>query len=93
MKKITLFLLVALWFSAPLMASELYGKISYKGAPLKNADITVQDKKIKTNDIGFYSVDLNPGSYTLDIKLSDGSTKSVKVEVYPQDTEKNLKID
>lgn len=74
-------------------ASELYGKISYKGTPLKGAEISVQDKKIKTNDIGFYSVDLNPGSYTLEIKLPDGSSKSQKVEVYPQDTEKNLKID
>ncbi len=79
--------------STAASASELYGKISYKGAPLKGAEISVQDKKLKTNDIGFYSVELAPGSYMLEIKLPDGSSKSQKVEVYPQDTEKNLKID
>ena len=95
MTKTILYFSLALLTFIPLSAraSELFGKISYKGAPLKNADITVQDKKIKTNDIGFYSIDLNPGSYTLEIKLPDGSSKSQKVEVYPQATEKNLKGD
>lgn len=73
--------------------AELFGKISYKGQPLKNAEITVKDKKTSTSAIGFYSVDLDPGSYTLSIKLPDGSTKDAKVEMFPQDTEKNLKLD
>jgi hypothetical protein len=38
-------------------------------------------------------VDLEPGAYTLTIKLPDGATKEVKVDVFPQDTEKNLKLD
>ena len=93
MKKMTLFTLTLITLSSPSWATELFGKISYKGAPLKGAEISVQGNKTKTNDIGFYSVELAPGSYTLDIKLPDGSSKSQKVEVYPQDTEKNLKID
>lgn len=84
---------LSLFFVAPLWASELFGKIIYKGAPLKNAEITVQEKKIKTNNIGYYSVNLDPGSYTLAIKLPDGSTRSEKVEVFPQNTEKNLKLE
>lgn len=91
----SLFVIFVLGMSSalPAGASELFGKISYKGTPLKNAEISVQDKKIKTNDIGFYSVDLVPGSYSLGIKLPDGSTRSEKVEVFPQSTEKNLKLE
>lgn len=74
-------------------ASELFGKITYKGAALKGAEISVGDKKIKTNDIGFYSVALDPGAYVLGIKLPDGSVKEQKVDVFPQDTEKNLKLE
>ena len=93
---LTVFLAVTHLIHPSLLdASELFGKISYKGAPLKNAELTVtgNPQKTKTNDIGFYSVDLNPGSYTLEIKLPDGTSKSQKVDVYPQDTEKNLKAD
>ncbi len=79
--------------SAPSLGTQLVGKISEKGRPLQGAEISFQGNKTKTNDIGFYSVDLAPGSYTLEIKLHDGSSKSQKVEVYPQDTEKNIKID
>lgn len=93
MKKIIFLATLAICFPLISQASELFGKISYKGAPLKGAEISVQGNKTKTNDIGFYSVELSPGSYTLDIKLPDGTSKSQKVEVYPQDTEKNLKID
>lgn len=78
---------------APVWASELFGTISYKGKPLKNAEITVKDQKTTTNEIGYYSVDLEPGAYTLTIKLPDGATKEAKVDVFPQDTEKNLKLD
>lgn len=88
-------LLSALWILpiSPTWASELFGKISYKGAPLKNAEIAVKDKKIKTNEIGYYSVGLDPGGYVLGIKLPDGSIRNEKVDVFPQDTEKNLKLE
>ena len=88
-----LFLALLMFSSFTLQASELFGKISYKGSPLKNAEISVQDKKVKTNDIGFYSVKLEPGSYVLGIKLPDGATRSEKVDVFPQDTERNLKLE
>jgi hypothetical protein len=74
-------------------ASEIYGKIFYKGAPLKAADISIQDKTTKTNDLGFYSVSLDPGSYVMKIKLPDGVSREQKVEVFPQATEKNLKLE
>jgi hypothetical protein len=95
MKDVARCLLLLLFTSlpSPVWASELFGKISYRGNPLKNAEITVKDKKIKTNEIGYYSVDLDPGSYTLSIKLPDGTTKEAKVDVFPQDTEKNLKLE
>lgn len=95
MKTVARGLLLALLtsVSTPAWASELFGKISYKGQPLKNAAISVKDKKLKTTEIGYYSVDLDPGSYMLLITLPDGATKEVKVDVFPQDTEKNLKLE
>jgi uncharacterized GH25 family protein len=95
MTKITRCLLLVVLTSLPLpaWASELFGKISYKGTPLKNAEITVKDKTISTNEIGYYSVDLDPGPHTLVIKLPDGGTKEAKVDVFPQNTEKNLKLE
>ena len=95
MKKYFLFSLMALstaW-ALPAWASEIFGKISYKGAPLKSAEIAVSDKTAKTNDLGFYSVTLEPGSYVLKIKLPDGTTRDEKVDVFPQSTEKNLKLE
>jgi hypothetical protein len=93
-KKASCLLLIVLTvLPFPAWASELFGKISYKGTPLKNAEITVKDKKIRTNESGYYSVDLDPGSYRLSITLPDGSTREVKVDVFPQDTEKNLKLE
>ncbi len=88
-----LLLVVLTLLPSPVWASELFGKISYKGKPLKNAEITVKDKTIRTNEIGYYSVELDPGSYTLAIKLPDGSTKETTVDVFPQDTEQNLKLE
>ena len=41
----------------------------------KNAEIIIKDKKIKTNDLGYYSVKLDPGPYTLGIKLPDGKVR------------------
>jgi len=79
--------------ATPVWASELFGKIVYKGQPLKGAEITVKDKKTKTNEIGYYSVSLDPGGYLLGIKLPDGSSREEKVDVFPQDTEKNLRLE
>ncbi len=87
-----LLVLSAAW-ALPAAASEIFGKISYKGAPLKSAEIGVNDKTAKTNDLGFYSVTLEPGSYVLKIKLPDGTTRDEKVDVFPQATEKNLKLE
>lgn len=87
-------LLLASTFGAfPVSASELFGKISYKGGPLKGADVTLQDKTAKTNDLGFYSINIDPGSYILKVKLPDGATREEKVDVFPQATEKNLKLE
>ena len=91
-----LLLLIPVFLAAsisPAWASELFGKVTYKGQPLKNADVSVKDKKIKTNDLGSYSIQLDPGGYVLGIKLPDGSTREEKVDVFPQSTEKNLKLE
>jgi hypothetical protein len=88
-----LLLLLSMALPLRLWASEIYGKISYKGAPLKNAEVSVQDKASKTNDLGFYSVNLDPGSYVLKVKLPDGTNREEKVDVFPQATEKNLKLE
>ncbi len=99
MKKYRVLVILVLWsilgmsLISPVWASELFGKIIYKGKPLQNAEVTVKDKKIKTNDIGYYSVSLDPGSYALGIKLPDGSIKTEKVDVFPQSTEKNLRLE
>lgn len=95
MTKCVRFLIPTLWLlvASPAWASELFGKITYKGAPLKNAEIAVKDKTVKTNEIGHYSVNLDPGAYVLAIKLPDGAVRSEKVDVFPQDTEKNLKLE
>ena len=92
--RVILFILATtmLW-SGSSWASEIFGKISYKGSPLKNADIAVNDKASKTNDLGFYSVNMDPGSYVLKIKLPDGTSREEKVDVFPQSTEKNLKLE
>ncbi len=74
-------------------ASELYGTIWYKGKPLQNTEITIKDNKIKTNSLGYYSIRLDPGTYTLGIKLPDGKIREEKVDIFPQDTEKNLKLE
>ncbi len=95
MTKYFILFLLALSMSLPFgaWASEIFGKISYKGAPLKNAEISIQDKASKTNDLGFYSVNLDPGSYVLKIKIPDGTSREEKVDVFPQATEKNLKLE
>ncbi|MBI5197128.1 MAG: hypothetical protein HZA19_00810 [Nitrospirae bacterium] len=95
MKK-SFFVFLTLMFltgSVPAWASELFGTVWYKGQPLKNAEIAVKDKKIQTNAKGYYSIQLDPGAYTLSIKLPDGKVKEEKVDVFPQDTEKNLKVE
>lgn len=84
---------LAVTVAAPAWASELFGKISYKGVPLKDAEVTVGDKSGKTNALGFYSLTLDPGAYTLKVKLPDGATREEKVDVFPQATEKNLKLE
>lgn len=88
-----LMLIIGVAAAAPSWASELFGKIVYKGQPLKNAEIGVKGQKIQTNAIGYYSVNLEPGAYVLEIKLPDGSNREEKVDVFPQDTEKNLKLE
>jgi len=93
MKKILLLSFAFLTFAAPAWASELFGKISYKGAPLKDAEVAAGDKSGKTNALGFYSLTLDPGAYTLKVKLPEGTTREEKVDVFPQATEKNLKLE
>ena len=95
MKKYSLIILLMMIMLYPITswASELFGTIWYKGKPLQNAEITVKDKKIKTNALGYYSIKLDPGTYTLGIKLPDGKVKEEKVDIFPQDTEKNLKLE
>ncbi len=95
MKKILILCILVLSISAvlPLEASEIFGKISYKGSPLKNAEISINGKLSKTNDLGFYSVNIDPGSYELKLKLPDGTSRDMKVDVFPQSTEKNLKLE
>ena len=39
----------------------------------KNAELSLSDKTVKTNDLGFYTVTIDPGSYVLKIKLPDGA--------------------
>ena len=87
------FLALSIALALPVSASELFGKISFKGAPLKNAELGLSDKSAKTNDLGFYSITVDPGSYVLKIKLPDGATREEKVDVFPQSTEKNLKLE
>lgn len=87
------FLTLSIALALPASASELFGKISFKGAPLKNAELGLSDKSAKTNDLGFYSITVDPGSYVLKIKLPDGATREEKVDVFPQSTEKNLKLE
>lgn len=86
-------LLVSTLWALPVSASEIFGKISYKGSPLKSAEVGINDKATKTNDLGFYSINIDPGSYVLKIKLPDGATREEKVDVFPQATEKNLKLE
>lgn len=86
-------LVLTLSITSSVWASEIFGKISYKGAPLKSAELTLNDKTGKTNDLGFYSITADPGSYVLKIKLPDGTSHDEKVEVFPQSTEKNLKLE
>ena len=95
MKRSSLIFLLMMFMVYPITASasELFGTIWYKGKPLQNAEITIKDKKIKTNALGYYSIRLDPGTYTLGIKLPDGKIKEEKVDIFPQDTEKNLKLE
>ncbi len=95
MKKYTIIILLMTILLLPCsaLASELFGTIWYKGKPLQNAEITIKDEKIKTNAFGYYSIRLDPGTYTLGIKLPDGKIKEEKVDIFPQDTEKNLKLE
>ncbi len=92
-KFIVTILMAILLLPCSVLASELYGTIWYKGKPLQNAEITIRDEKIRTNNLGYYSVRLDPGKYTLVIKLPDGKVKEEKVDVFPQDTEKNMKLE
>ncbi len=93
-KYLAVFLLIfGSFLSLPTWASEIFGKISYKGAPLKNAQITVQGKTTQTNDLGFYSINLDPGSYVFTIQLPGGESRDQKIAVFPQPTEKNLKLE
>ena len=89
---LSLLVLSSSW-ALPAWASEIFGKISYKGTPLKNAEIGASDKTGKTNELGFYSLNLEPGSYVLKVKLPDGTSRDEKIDVFPQSTEKNLKLE
>jgi hypothetical protein len=75
------------------VAAELFGTIRYQGSPLRNIEITVQGKKYHTNAHGYYSIKLDPGIYTLEIRLPDGKTREQRVNVFSEDTEKNLRLE
>jgi hypothetical protein len=99
MKKRTLIgLLLSCFLSIAVMAeaSDLFGTIQLTGKPLPNAEIILKGGKeqhAKTNQRGYYSIrNLEPGNYTMTIKLQDGSTRQVPVYVFPQSTEKNIEL-
>ncbi len=78
-------------------ASDLFGTIKLKGQPLPNAEITLkggsQEQLAKTNERGYYSIrNLEPGKYTMTIRLQDRSTREATVHVFPQNTEKNIDL-
>ena len=87
------FLAAFLGTAGATSASELFGMIWYKGQPLPNAEITVLDRTVRTNAKGYYSLDLEPGSYKLGIKTPDGKVREEKADVFPQNTEKNIKLE
>src|SRR3989304_679071 len=94
MKRWSLIFLLMMFMVYPFSAwaSELFGTIWYKGKPLKNTEITIKDKKIKTNDLGYYSVKLDPGPYTLGIKLPDGKVREEKVDNEEKNRESQLYV-
>jgi len=65
-------LLVTSVLIAPVaVAAELFGIVYSQGTPIANLPITVkenQQKNVKTGPKGNYSIELEPGNYTLIIK-------------------------
>ena len=100
MKKSSLLGLLLFCFLAVAViseASDLFGTIQLKGRPLPDAEITLklgsQEQHARTNQGGYYSIrNLEPGNYTMTIKLQDKSTRQVPVYVFPQSTEKNIEL-
>lgn len=80
-------------------ASDLFGKIWLHGKPLTGAkiELILENESIastKTNEFGYYSFrKLDTGTYQLKIHLPDNTTRNEEVYVFPQNTEKNFKIE
>jgi hypothetical protein len=77
-------------------AADLFGTITVGGKALRNADLVLKNGREvpgRTNQNGYYSIrNLSAGEYTLTIKLSDGTSRPVRVRVFPQNTEKNINL-
>lgn len=47
-------------------AAELYGQILYRdGRPAREVTITIDGRSARSDRSGFYSIDLEPGKYTI----------------------------
>ena len=77
-------------------AADLFGTITVGGKALRNANLMLKSGRevpARTNQFGYYSIrNLPPGEYTLMIKIPDGTSRPVKVRIFPQNTEKNINL-
>ncbi len=93
MKKTILFGLIfsILAIADIAFASELYGTVWEGGRPAPGAGIRANTgEETRTDNNGYYSINMRQGNHTLTITLTGGRNKECDVYVYPQGTEKTL---
>ena len=84
MKNSILLLLLILFFTTNSIAGKLTGVISDdKGNPLPYASISIKEKNTGTtaNQQGYYSLELNPGDYTLIVQYVGFAKQEQKIHV------------
>jgi hypothetical protein len=88
LRMILLSLVCLFWFCTSTIAAELRGQVLYDdGRPAPNVEVLIDGEKTKTDGSGFFSIDLNPGKYTIRVGKrkttvflsKDGTNVNIKI--------------
>ena len=77
-----------------VLAGVLFGRIiNADGSPVAKQEMTVEGKKIRTNEFGGYEVELADGERQLRVTINNKPYTSEKIAIYSPRTKQNWRIE